>query len=168
MHAACASCTRGTLNGIETLPMRERITTKPGRSCVEVASAPTGLPSFLWEQKPSHDSLLPEAAHLSSPQRSTGASKRHAPSLDTLEPQPNARGSNLLPVHPPSQPSPPCVGLDTYAASRGLDTRRSSKASAWTRASAATTTTRASVMAAIACPRTPSNCWPTTTRRRRP
>lgn len=52
--------------------------------------------------------------------------------------------------------------LDSYAATHGWTPGRSSKASASTRASARTTTTPASATAATACPRTPSNCWPTT------
>ncbi|WP_366945619.1 hypothetical protein [Hydrogenophaga sp.] len=41
---------------------------------------------------------------------------------------------------------------------------RSLKACAWTRALATTTTTLRLAPAVIACPKTPSSCWPTTTR----
>lgn len=54
--------------------------------------------------------------------------------------------------------------LDTYAAMHGWTPGRSSKALVLTHASATITTTQVSATAATACPKTPNNCWPTTTR----
>jgi UDPglucose 6-dehydrogenase len=51
--------------------------------------------------------------------------------------------------------------LDSYAIAAAWTRARSSMAWVSIRASAAITTTPASVTVAIACPRTPSSCWPT-------
>lgn len=54
--------------------------------------------------------------------------------------------------------------LDTYAQLHDLDSRQIIEGSAWIRVSVAIITTPHLVMVAIACPKTPSSCWPTTTR----